>query len=112
MANEKWERINKSREERPKVQSWDNYWELPIATVSFPIKGSAGKTGDWRTFKPVIDQEKCIKCYFCFMYCPEGTMKINDETKTVFTDYDYCKGCGMCAANCPVKCIEMEKEKK
>ncbi|MDP8292431.1 MAG: 4Fe-4S binding protein [Candidatus Orphnella occulta] len=24
-------------------------------------------------------------------------------------DYDHCKGCGICASICPVKCIKMEK---
>ncbi len=112
MANEKWETINQSRESRPKVQSWDNYWEMPPATVSFPIKGSAGQTGAWRTYTPNIDSEKCTKCYFCYMYCPEGTIRIDEETKAVSVDLDYCKGCGICAANCPVKCIAMEKEQK
>ncbi|UYP46135.1 Ion-translocating oxidoreductase complex subunit B [Candidatus Lokiarchaeum ossiferum] len=110
MTEEKWKSINKCRDDRPEIQCWDNYWELPPASVSFPIKGSAGKTGAWRTFRPVIDQEQCIKCYFCFMYCPEGTIKVNDETKEVYVDYEYCKGCGVCANNCPKKCIDMKKE--
>jgi len=25
-------------------------------------------------------------------------------------DYEHCKGCGICASICPVKCIKMEKE--
>ncbi|MCK5320903.1 4Fe-4S binding protein, partial [Candidatus Parcubacteria bacterium] len=24
----------------------------------------------------------------------------------------YCKGCGLCAVECPVKCIKMELDKK
>ena len=27
-------------------------------------------------------------------------------------DLDYCKGCGICAEECPVKCIKMEVENK
>lgn len=114
MANEKenWEIIRMCRDERPSVQCWQSYWDLPPASASFPVKGFAGKTGDWRTFRPVIDQEKCIKCYFCYMYCPEGTIKVADETGEVSVEYDYCKGCGICAEMCPKKCIEMEKEHK
>jgi Pyruvate/2-oxoacid:ferredoxin oxidoreductase delta subunit len=28
------------------------------------------------------------------------------------TDYDFCKGCGVCASECPVKVIKMELERK
>ncbi|MBT7348114.1 4Fe-4S binding protein, partial [Candidatus Falkowbacteria bacterium] len=27
-------------------------------------------------------------------------------------DLDYCKGCGICAEECPVKCIEMKLDEK
>jgi Pyruvate/2-oxoacid:ferredoxin oxidoreductase delta subunit len=38
-------------------------------------------------------------------------VKVNDKTKQK-TDYDFCKGCGICAVECPVKAITMELEKK
>ena len=107
---ENWEVIRMCADDRPEVQCWNSYWELPPASVSLPIKGCAGKTGEWRTFKPVIDQEKCIKCYFCYMYCPEGTVLVDDKTGLVCYDYEYCKGCGICAEMCPKKCIEMVRE--
>jgi 2-oxoisovalerate ferredoxin oxidoreductase delta subunit len=28
------------------------------------------------------------------------------------TDYDYCKGCGVCANECPFKAISMVEEEK
>jgi 2-oxoisovalerate ferredoxin oxidoreductase delta subunit len=28
----------------------------------------------------------------------------------VSIDYDYCKGCGVCAEECPSEAIDMEKE--
>ncbi|MEM2816748.1 MAG: 4Fe-4S binding protein, partial [Candidatus Bathyarchaeia archaeon] len=27
-------------------------------------------------------------------------------------DYDYCKGCGICANECPVKAIAMQREEE
>jgi pyruvate ferredoxin oxidoreductase delta subunit len=105
-----WEIIQACRDDRPKVLKWESYWDLPPASISFPIKGSAGKTGNWRTFRPVVNHEDCIQCYFCYMYCPEGVISINEDTKQVEIDYIYCKGCGVCANNCPKKCIEMKKE--
>ncbi|MEM2508876.1 MAG: 4Fe-4S binding protein, partial [Candidatus Thermoplasmatota archaeon] len=44
---------------------------------------------------PVIDEEKCIGCQFCWFYCPEGCITM--ENKKAKVDYDYCKGCGICA---------------
>ncbi|MFQ6061496.1 MAG: 4Fe-4S dicluster-binding protein [Thermoplasmata archaeon] len=69
------------------------------------------RTGIWRTFKPVIDQGKCTKCYICWKFCPDVSILILDEEEgRVEIDYDHCKGCGICAEVCPIKCIEMERE--
>lgn len=68
------------------------------------------KTGDWRAFKPVIDQKKCINCLLCWIYCPDSAI-IRLE-KYVDVNYDYCKGCGICANECPVKCITMVEEER
>lgn len=69
------------------------------------------KTGSWRTFKPELDKEKCIRCFECYVYCPEPSIELNEENYPVI-DYDYCKGCGICAEQCPVDAIEMVKEEK
>lgn len=105
----KWKDINKSREKRPKVQEYKNWEELSPIPISLPIDGAMGTTGDWRTFRPVIDQEGCNKCGICWMYCPEGTIKKNDDG-TFEIDLIYCKGCGICAKECPTKNIEMKRE--
>jgi pyruvate ferredoxin oxidoreductase delta subunit len=114
MANKEkaWEKINKSREERPVIQDYKGYDELPPIPISFPQKGAIGKTGDWRTFKPVLNQEKCTKCGRCYLFCPEGTIPFNDETEQYEIDLIYCKGCGICAKECPTKAITMEKEER
>ena len=84
--------------------------EIPIAGLIVEA-GNAEKykTGDWRTFKPVRDVEKCTNCLNCWIYCPDTSILVSEEKMTGF-DYDHCKGCGICAEICPVKCIEMVKE--
>jgi pyruvate ferredoxin oxidoreductase delta subunit len=62
----------------------------------------------FRTLTPHIDTETCIKCMFCWIFCPEGCIDKTEEVLKI--DLDYCKGCGICAVECPKKCIEMVKE--
>jgi 2-oxoacid:acceptor oxidoreductase delta subunit (pyruvate/2-ketoisovalerate family) len=73
---------------------------------SNPSKGEVGKTGLWRTSKPVVNESKCIKCVICWAFCPETTI-IRHEDNSVSIDYEYCKGCGVCANECPTKAIDM-----
>lgn len=68
------------------------------------------KTGGWRTFKPVINKAKCIKCGKCWVNCPD--IAVYKKGDFFYVNYDYCKGCGICASVCPVKCIAMELDKK
>jgi len=83
--------------------------EIPIAGVPWKLS-TEFKTGDWRTFRPVIDQSKCVKCLICWVYCPD--MAIQWDGEKVSVNYDYCKGCGICAKECPRKAIEMIQEVK
>ena len=84
--------------------------EIPIGGL-VTEGGTAAKynTGDWRTFKPVRDESKCIHCMFCWVYCPDSSIRVKDG-KMVGFDYDHCKGCGICASVCPKECITMEKD--
>lgn len=87
-----------------------------IKTTVKPSSTLSNKTGNWRTFIPKIDLDKCISCGMCSKVCPEGaiTMVKNNKYKSLKpkVDYDFCKGCGICATECPVKAIKMELENK
>ena len=104
-----WKNIAESKEKRPKVQNYKNWKELPPIPISLPCLASIGETGDWRVFRPILIKEKCNKCGFCWMYCPEGVIH-KDENGDFVIDYVYCKGCGICAKECPSKSIEMKME--
>jgi len=82
---------------------------LPVTPLSSPTVGSMGKTGFWRTFRPIIDLSKCNRCLLCWVFCPEACIKRGkDDTPEI--DYDYCKGCGICAHECRLGAIRMERE--
>ncbi|MDH7517139.1 MAG: 4Fe-4S binding protein [Candidatus Thermoplasmatota archaeon] len=80
-----------------------------VTSISYPKKGAMGKTGSWRVFKPKLDKNKCVKCLQCWVFCPEGVITKNKDG-TIDIDYEYCKGCGVCANVCKVKAIIMERE--
>jgi len=90
---------------------------MKINIVADPGTTKKVKTGNWRTYRPVFDHEKCIACGKCAQVCPEGcAFAVGDKAlqgKVFYeADLDYCKGCGICAEECPAKCIKMELEEK
>ena len=52
----------------------------------------------------------CIYCDNCYLYCPD--MAITKLERGYEVKNDYCKGCGLCVAECPTGSIHMEKEQK
>ena len=64
----------------------------------------------WRSIRPVINRAKCVGCEQCYLYCPDGVIAIKDGKAVI--DYDFCKGCGICAKICKIGAIEMEAERK
>lgn len=81
---------------------------------SNPGPGDGGKTGSWRVLRPVIDLTKCIPakknkkaCFTCWLYCPDCVVS---KTVPPTINLEYCKGCGICAEECPAKAIEMVSE--
>jgi pyruvate ferredoxin oxidoreductase delta subunit len=64
----------------------------------------------WRSIRPVINRAKCVGCEQCYLYCPDGVIAIKDGKAVI--DYDFCKGCGICAKICRIGAIGMEAERK
>ena len=83
----------------------------PGAVITEPGSTEKYKTGDWRTFRPSWDRTKCIQCMICWQFCPDMAIPQKDG-KREETNFNYCKGCGICAKACPVKCINMVTEEK
>ncbi|MCW3980635.1 MAG: 4Fe-4S binding protein [Candidatus Bathyarchaeota archaeon] len=83
--------------------------EIPIAGVCWK-PATEYLTGDWRTFKPVHDPEKCTKCLLCPLICPDSSIKWNKDNQNIEFDYNFCKGCGICANECPSHAIKMVRE--
>ena len=85
---------------------------LTIGCVAGPGGSLTYHTGAWRTMRPVFKHVACIGCRGCELVCPEGC--VFGEAKKKHFDFDptYCKGCGMCANECPKQDIDMIMEAK
>ena len=80
--------------------------ELPLGPscqAGIFLEGNAG----WRTRIPVVDHVRCIKCMICWTLCPDGVID-----RDINIDMNFCKGCGLCANECPRKAITMMEEAK
>jgi 2-oxoacid:acceptor oxidoreductase delta subunit (pyruvate/2-ketoisovalerate family) len=52
----------------------------------------------------------CFECDTCYGVCPDNAVIKLGPGKGFEFNYDYCKGCGLCAAECPCGAIRMEPE--
>lgn len=99
------------------MSKWDvsdmNNWtsgQFPRGAV-IPVGGNSEEysTGGWRAERPYRDDEKCTQCLLCWVFCPDTSVLVKDE-KVIGFDFEHCKGCGICANECPSDAIEMVPE--
>ncbi|MGE3540363.1 MAG: 2-oxoacid:acceptor oxidoreductase family protein [Candidatus Tectimicrobiota bacterium] len=69
----------------------------------------ARHTGSWRQFRPVLEQDKCSRCWVCFVRCPEAAITL-DVAQYPVIDYTVCKGCLLCAHECPTHALRVDRE--
>jgi len=53
----------------------------------------------------------CFECDNCYGVCPDNAVIKLGPGKRFEFNFDYCKGCGLCAAECPCGAIQMVPEK-
>lgn len=89
-----------------------DWTKLPFeaATISAPavhgaLTSEASPTGLWRTMRPVIEYERCNRCWWvCSTFCPDGAIEVT-AGRYPQIDYDHCKGCMVCVSQCPPHAI-------
>ena len=100
-----WYYADAPRTERPRL-------ELARRTSSFD-EVVAGLDADNALFEArrCLSCGNCFECDNCFGVCPDNAVvKLGPGRRYAF-DYDYCKGCGLCAAECPCGAIAMVPER-
>lgn len=101
----------RSREPQPAEYAGTTCYE-----AGYLVARNAG----WRNVRPVIDLAACTGCLQCYLYCPDGTIfKVVPVSGAspraavqVAVDYDFCKGCGVCAKECRFGAIVMRSEQE
>ncbi len=91
------------------INNWD-WTKHPLGGI-IPEAGTAEDypTGGWRSHRPIRDDEACNDCLLCFIYCPDAAIEAeNGHIGKIILKH--CKGCGICARECPRKAIEMVDE--
>jgi 2-oxoacid:acceptor oxidoreductase delta subunit (pyruvate/2-ketoisovalerate family) len=73
--------------------------------------------GDFDEALALLESRRCLSCGNCFEcdncygFCPDNAVtKTPGKSQVYEFTYDYCKGCGICAAECPCGAIEMIPE--
>jgi pyruvate ferredoxin oxidoreductase delta subunit len=83
------------------LKAWQ---DMALGGVNYDI-GSSLKSRDnysRHDLRPEFNPENCINCFFCWVFCPENAIILENEQVSGI-NYDYCKGCGICANECPVQ---------
>ncbi len=96
----------------------EKYDEIPIAgNIIEPGNAKKYLTGGWRAEKPIHTDETCLwiksgTCGRCWIFCPDMAVILSEKAgeRSYAYNYDYCKGCGICASECPTDSIRMENE--
>ena len=71
-----------------------------------------GLTGENAVFEArrCLSCGNCFGCDNCFAICPDNAVFKLGSAGDYDVDYDYCKGCGICAHECPCGAIDMVPE--
>jgi len=106
--------VERRQESSPVDPGWINL-EGELTHYSAPnIHATAtsvkNKTGLWRTLHPIVDNSLCKRCnWVCGSFCPDNAIT-SDESGYPVIDYDHCKGCLICLAQCPRHAIHADPE--
>ncbi|MEI7827196.1 MAG: 4Fe-4S binding protein [Euryarchaeota archaeon] len=132
---------SKKSKPRKKGTAYEKHEKIQRGAIGKPGTSEVTRTGDWRNFYPEFDMDQCSRCGKCLESCPDAAiherelsgreareaLKRAEElekagkskkaaAKKAHIQYEldptYCKGCGICANECPVQGIKMKMEEK
>ena len=93
------------------IDSWKTD-DFPLG-AAIPEAGNSQYyvTGGWRSERPIRDKETCTECLICWIMCPDSAIRTeNEQLADDEFDLDHCKGCGICANECPTVLLIFVRE--
>jgi len=74
------------------------------------VQGALDETNALFEARRCLSCGNCFECDNCYGVCPDNAVIKLGPGKRFEFNYDYCKGCGLCAAECPCGAIKMLPE--
>lgn len=74
------------------------------------VQGGLDETNALYEARRCLSCGNCFECDNCYGVCPDNAVIKLGPGNRFRIDYDYCKGCGLCAAECPCGAIDMVPE--
>ena len=74
------------------------------------VQGGLDETNALFEARRCLSCGNCFECDNCYGVCPDNAVIKLGPGKRFQFNYDYCKGCGMCVAECPCGAIKMVPE--
>ena len=74
------------------------------------VQGGLNETNALFEARRCLSCGNCFECDNCYGVCPDNAVIKLGPGKRFQFNYDYCKGCGMCVAECPCGAIKMVAE--
>jgi 2-oxoacid:acceptor oxidoreductase delta subunit (pyruvate/2-ketoisovalerate family) len=85
--------------------------EIARRTSSFDeVQGGLTESNALFEARRCLSCGNCFECDNCYGVCPDNAVIKLGAGKRFEFNYDYCKGCGICAAECPCGAIDMVPE--
>lgn len=74
------------------------------------VKGGLDESNALFEARRCLSCGNCFECDNCFGMCPDNAIIKLGPGQGFVINYDFCKGCGLCAAECPCGAIDMVPE--
>ena len=101
--------------DRLKELGQDGQGQEPISAQELRYEILAAQSQALSEDSVLAEAERCLSCGHCnlcgrcLMFCPDVSLRVNPQGTAPEVDEMHCKGCGICAHECPRRAIVMKR---